>query len=118
MLSLFGGIEASRRALDLLGVQATRHISVELDKMARRAAAEVYPDVIHFNDILEFTRGVLHNAVAGLDVTFVLVCSGSPCQGVSGANATKMGFDDPRTKLFMSRPGLSRTCTLKSTKFN
>ena len=25
---------------------------------------------------------------------------GSPCQGLSGANATKKGFEDPRSRLF------------------
>ena len=38
--------------------------------------------------------------MSGLEVTFVLVTSGSPCQGLSGANATRAGFADPRSKLF------------------
>ena len=33
-----------------------------------------------------------------------MVVSGSPCQGVSGLNATGAGFDDPRTQLFFALP--------------
>ena len=79
LLSLFGGIEASRRALDLLGIQAARHISVEIESTAKRAAHEVYPDLVHYRDICEFRREQIHAALAGLDVTFVLTTSGSPC---------------------------------------
>ena len=100
LISLFGGIEAGRRALDLLGITPVRHIAVEIDKGARRAAHEVWPEIHYFRDIVEFTRQVLHDALAGVGTRKVLVEGGSPCQGLSGANATKKGFEDPRSKLF------------------
>ena len=100
LISIFGGIEAGRRALDLLGVTPVRHIAVELDKGARRAAHEVWPEIHYFRDIVEFTRQVIHDALSGVGTRRVLVEGGSPCQGLSGANATKKGFDDPRSKLF------------------
>ena len=87
LLSLFGGIEASRRTLDLLGLRLVCHESVEIKGSAIRAAGEVYPDLVRFRDIREFQRGQLHVALAGLEVTFVLVTSGSPCQVFSCANA-------------------------------
>ena len=65
LISLFGGIEAGRRACDLLGVPLVRHIAVENDTEAIRAVAEVYPDVIHFRDVVEFSRESLHGALAG-----------------------------------------------------
>ena len=39
LVSLFGGIEAGRRALDLLGVQVLQHISAEIASPAVRAAS-------------------------------------------------------------------------------
>ena len=100
LVSLFGGIEAGRRALDLLGCHVVRHIAVENNKAAIRAVTEVYADVIHFRDVLEFRREDLHRALAGAHILFVLVTAGFPCQGLSGANATRQGFDDPRSQLF------------------
>ena len=100
LVSLFGGIEAGRRALDLLGVVPVRHVAVEIDKAARRAAHEVWPDIHYFRDITEFSRQVAHDALSGVGTRRVLVEGGSPCQGLSGANATKKGFEDPRSRLF------------------
>jgi hypothetical protein len=77
-----------------------RYISVESNKFAVRASAEVYPDIVHFRDVTEFTRGVMHGALAGVRVVRVLVLAGFPCQGLSGANALKLGFGDDRTLLF------------------
>ena len=100
IISLFGGIEAGRRACDLLGVPLTRHIAVEIGKNAIRAVAEVYPEVIHFGDVTEFDRSAIHGALTGIQVLFALLIAGVPCQGLSGANATKKGFYDPRSQLF------------------
>ena len=77
-----------------------RHVAVENNAEAIRAVAEVYPDVVHFKDVCEFTRGCLHSALAGVNILFVLLIAGFPCQGLSGANAEKKGFGDPRSQLF------------------
>ena len=100
VVSLFGGIEAGRRACDLLGVSLARRIAAEINKNAIRAVSEIYPDVVDFRDVIEFDRNALHGALAGIQVTFVLLIAGFPCQGLSGANATKKGFYDPRSQLF------------------
>ena len=67
----------------------------------------MYPDVLHFIYIYiyiyiyitKFSRSQLHDALPGCDITFVLAMGGSPCQGVSGVNAGRAGFADPRTQL-------------------
>ena len=100
LVSLFGGIEAGRRALDILGITPVRHVAVEIDNGARRAAHEVWPDIHYFRDIVEFSRQVIHDALSGVGTRRVLVEGGSPCQGLSADNATKNGFEDPRSKLF------------------
>ena len=100
IVSLFGGIEAGRRALDLLGIRVVRHIAVECNKAAIRAEGEVYPEVVHFRDVIEFSGGDLHGALAGVQILFVLVVAGFPCQGLSGANRLRRGMDDPRSQLF------------------
>ena len=103
LISLFGGIEAGRRACDLLGVALIRHVAVEIDPEAIRAAGEIYTDVIHFRNVVEITRECIHNSLAGVNILFVLLICGFPCQGLSGANATKTGFYYPRSQLFFSR---------------
>ena len=100
LILLFGGTEAGRRACDLLGVHLVRHVAVEIDPDAIRAVNEVYPDVLHFRDVVEFTREVLHGALAGVRALFVFVLCGFPCRGLSGANPTRKGFYDERSQLF------------------
>ena len=100
LVSLFGGIEAGRRACDLLGVKPIRHIAVEWDPDAIRAVGEVYPDVIHVGDVTELTRECLHKALSGAAIAFVLLLAGFPCQGLSGDSPTKKGFYDARSQLF------------------
>ena len=92
LVSLFGGIEAGRRACDLLGVKPIRHIAVDRDPDAVRVVSEVYPDVIHFKAVTGFTRDSLHKALAGATIAFVLLLAGLPCQGLSGANPYKERF--------------------------
>ena len=104
LVNLFAGIEAVRRALDLLGVQPLRHISVEIDKVAARNTEELYPDAASFRDVRELSIDQLDKSFAGGHLIFVMVVSGSPFQGVSGLNATGAGFDDPRIQLFFELP--------------
>ena len=42
----------------------------------------------------------MHGALAGVHIILVIVTAGFPCQGLSGANALKKGFGDPRSQLF------------------
>ena len=99
VISMFAGIDALRRALDLLGVRPVRHIAIELDTAANRNTAELYPDVVIFRDITTTSRDDLHVALSGCEITFILAMGGSPCQGLSGVNVQRSGFDDPRSQL-------------------
>ena len=99
MLSLFAGIDALRRALDLLGVKPIRHIAIEIDAAAARNSSELYPDVLAFRDVRDFTREACHNATAGCHIDFVLGMGGSPCQDLSGVNANRQGFATERSQL-------------------
>ena len=89
-----------RRAPVLLGLRPLRHTSVEIDPCATRYATHLYLDVLHIKDIWEFTRERFHGAISGADIRLVLGIGGSPCQGLSGVNAAKQGFEDPRSRLF------------------
>ena len=100
LISLFGGIEAGARACNLLGLKPLRHVAVENEKTAVRATSETFPEARAYRDINEFTRTIIHMCLSGARITFVVVLGGSPCQALSGANATGTGFADPRSKLF------------------
>ena len=100
LLFMVGGIEASCRACHLLGIVPVRHITVEIEKTAIRATAEIFPEARAYRDIKEFDRKAIHESLAGANLTFVLIIGGSPCQGLSGANATGTGFLDDRSRLF------------------
>lgn len=91
LLSLFAGIEAVRRALDLLGLVPLRHVSVEIDLDAHRNTAEVYPDAVHVGDIRDVTETLLEKYFGRVEALFVLCVGGSPCQDLSGLNAPKGG---------------------------
>ena len=93
VIRLFSGIDALRRALDILGLQPIRHIAIDIDKAAARNTKELYPDMIHFRDFTVGSIDDLHQAL------FVLAMGGAPCQGLSRVNATRRGFEDPRINL-------------------
>ena len=80
IVSLFAGIDALRRALDILGLRPVRHIAIEIESTATRNTAELYPDVVAFRDIRTFSRANLHVALSGVEVEFVIGMGGSPCQ--------------------------------------
>ena len=57
----------------------------------------MYPDAVCYRDIREFDRAAAAKSLSGVRITLVLAVGGSPCQGLSGANATKKGIKDPRS---------------------
>ena len=99
LVSLFGGIEAGRRAFDLLSVKPLRHLSVEIDRAATRNTQEVYPDAVLTDDIRVFDESAAEKYLGGIEAVAVIVLSGSPCQDVSGLNATKVGISGSRSGL-------------------
>lgn len=93
VLSLFGGMECGRIALDKMGITPTKYYSSEIDKFAIAEVTANYPDVVHLGDITLWRTW----NIDWWDIE--LVIGGSPCQGFSIAGL-QLAFDDPRSKLF------------------
>ncbi len=51
ILSLFGGIECGRVAIERLGIPVGRYFSSEIDPYAIKIAKANYPDIVHIGDI-------------------------------------------------------------------
>ena len=54
VLSLFGGMECGRIALDLMNIVPDKYYSSEVDKFAIKEVTANYPDVIHLGDIIRW----------------------------------------------------------------
>ena len=89
--SMFDGISAGRLALERAGIPVTRYFASEIDPYAIKISQHNYPDIVQLGDVTE---------VSGSDMGNIdLLIGGSPCQAFSNAG-NKLGFDDPRGKLF------------------
>lgn len=64
VLSLFGGIECGRVAIERIGFPVGEYFSSEIDKTAMEIAKRNYPDVIHIGSVSEvsYHGGWLQNA--------------------------------------------------------
>jgi DNA-cytosine methyltransferase len=91
VLSLFDGISCGRVALERSGVPVANYYASEIDPHAIKIAKKNYPDTIHVGDVTKLEGRNLPQ----ID----LILAGSPCQGFSH-NGAKLGFDDPRSRLF------------------
>ena len=99
VLSLFDGISAGRVALERAGIEVSKYYACEIDKYAIKISQKNYPDIIQLGDVA---------AVSAADVESIdLLIGGSPCQAFSNAG-NKLGFDDPRGKLFFEYVRLLR----------
>ncbi|VAW48450.1 hypothetical protein MNBD_GAMMA04-1003, partial [hydrothermal vent metagenome] len=92
VLSLFGGIECGRVALDRLNVKVGNYYSSEIDKYAIAIATSNYPDIIPLGDITRWR--VWDEKVFNVD----LILAGFPCQAWSLAGR-QQGDNDPRGAL-------------------
>lgn len=93
ILSLFGGHECGRIALDELGVKVNSYLSSEINPFAVKVVSENYPDVVHLGDITKWKEW---------DVDFGsidLLIGGSPCQDVSFAGSGKGLIEGTRSSL-------------------
>ena len=91
VLSLFDGVSCGRVALERAGVPVANYYASEIDPHAIKIAKKNYPDTIHVGDVTKLEGRNLPQ----ID----LILAGSPCQGFSH-NGAKLGFDDPRSRLF------------------
>ena len=95
VLSLFGGMECGRIALDELGFEYCNYYYSEIDKFASKQVEINFPDIIHLGDVEKWRKWDID--WSSLDLVF----GGSPCQGFSFAGKM-LAFDDPRSKLFFT----------------
>jgi len=92
VVSLFGGIECGRIALDELGIHVDKYYSSEIDPYAIKVSSKNYPDIIHLGDATKWQDWDLNWE----DVDVLL--AGFPCQAWSIAG-TQGGVLDERGKL-------------------
>lgn len=93
VLSLFGGYEGARIALDKMGITPTKFYSSEVEKSCIDVVSANYSDIIHLGDVTKWQNW-------DIDYSEIdLIIAGSPCQGFS-CIGEHLAFDDPRSKLF------------------
>lgn len=92
VLSLFGGIECGRAALDELGIHVDKYYSSEIDPYAIKVSSKNYPDITHLGDATKWEGWDLD--WENIDV----LLAGFPCQAWSIAG-TQGGVLDERGKL-------------------
>ena len=92
VVSLFGGIECGRIALDELGIHVDKYYSSEIDPYAIKVSSKNYPDIIHLGDATKWKDWDLN--WEEIDV----LLAGFPCQAWSIAG-TQGGVLDERGKL-------------------
>lgn len=113
VLSLFGGIECGRVALDRLGVKIGQYYSSEIDPYAIQITKANYPDIIHVGSVTDvkykknliLKGGRLHYKLQSGDPVFLqttidLLIGGSPCQDLSIAKGNGKGLDGEKSGLF------------------
>lgn len=55
VLSLFGGIECGRMALDSLGIKPERYFSSEIDPYPIQNTKHNFPDIVHIGDVTDIS---------------------------------------------------------------
>jgi DNA-cytosine methyltransferase len=93
VMSLFGGMECGRIAVDVLGFEIDKYYSSEIDKYAVIVTQANWSDVIQLGDVTKWHEWDVD--WSNID----LLIGGSPCQGFSVAGK-QLAFEDPRSKLF------------------
>lgn len=112
VLSLFGGIECGRVALDRIGVKIGEYYSAEIDPYAIQITKGNYPDIVHVGSVTDVSYrrnkilrgGRLHWKAPDGDMiaqtTIDLLIGGSPCQDLSIAKGNGKGLDGEKSGLF------------------
>lgn len=110
ILSLFGGIECGRVALDRLGIPVDKYFSSEIDPYAIKITQANYPDIVHIGDVQHvwmineklLRYGSLNDWWYCWvdDIIIDLLIWWSPCQDLSIAKASWKGLDWEKSGLF------------------
>lgn len=110
ILSLFGGIECGRVAIERLGIPVDKYFSSEIDPYAIKIAKANYPDIVHIGDIRWVTY--YNDEILMWDKewdnsrdqdylwTIDLLIGGSPCQDLSIAKAWWKWLEWEKSGLF------------------
>ena len=92
VLSLFGGGETGRLALEKAGIKVNKYYSSEIDQHCIAVSTFLHPTVIHIGDITKVSYaldslywGGMKEGYPYADVKIDLIIGGSPCQTVSMA---------------------------------
>ena len=102
VLSLFGGIECGRLAMERAGIPVANYASSEVDKHAVNVSGNMWPGIQHLGDV----RGV---RVKDLGFIPDIIFAGFPCQGFSFAGKG-LNFEDPRSQLFFEFVRILEEC--------
>ena len=98
VVDLFSGFGGTALALANLGAQFIL-FSCDKDVQAANCLLHNFPAAVHVSDVFQVHGGLFAKVLAKREFAAVLVGGGSPCQGNSWLNASRKGWDDPRTKL-------------------
>eukprot|EP00435_Cladocopium_sp_Y103_P025373 s2946_g6.t1 len=96
VIDLWSGIGGLPIALLCMGATIYT-VSAESDPVARRAAAQTMPNMIHLTDVAQVRARDFQEFIARRQPRAVLIGGGSPCQGNSSLNTQRKGLDDPRS---------------------
>lgn len=106
VLSLFGGIECGRVAMDRLGWDLGQYFSSEVDTYPIEITKKNWPDIIHVGSVTdvffkENTGGLYWGAWESQPVGSIdILIGGSPCQDLSIAKAGWKGLEGEKSWLF------------------
>ena len=109
ILSLFGGIECWRVAIERLWIPVNKYFSSEIDPYAMKIASANYPDIIHIGNVTDISYTPIHewwkthtlnwewhHYVIDID----LLIGGSPCQDLSIAKKNWKWLEWEKSGLF------------------
>ena len=105
-MSLFGGIECGRVALDRAGIAVNNYYSSEINPDSIKVQLHNYPDIIQLGDITKLIELNDDGEVVGVSEALKdlpkidMLIGGSPCQGISRSKSIRENLEDPRSKLF------------------
>lgn len=102
ILSLFGGIECWRVALDRFWIPVDKYFSSEIDPYAIKVTQANYPDIFHIGSVTDvsYKDWVLKSQNISAFDRIDLLIGGSPCQDLSIAKAWGKGLDGEKSGLF------------------